>query len=400
MATNFALINKETLNFICNGKGITIDFLAQKSKYSTDKIKRWLDINDKLFPTIIQAKTLANCLHIPFASLYMDPKDIPMKSIPSYKNMRTVMNMAYNDESSINIAIIDVLTAFDFLMETNKEMDIPNPVYVAPASINSDDPNVWADEIRKYLNLQIDEQFNLSSSRKFYLYLRNKVESKGVFVHCFSGVPVETVRGFAIFNNKQPIIGLNADDRYPAKSFSIIHELVHIIKREPSLCNDNYSSFATLSEEIFCNAVAGELLVPSSALNVLLLNEEYNHPYNLTDIKRMADTFSVSKEVIIRRLLDTGKIDRNAYEAYNKIFLEELEKQREQNKINREKGLPTSFPRNTAQIAVDRTSTSICTALYLGYAADMYSKYELANHLGIKLDKVDMFLKEAGTWNN
>ena len=94
MATNFALINKETLSFICNGKGVTIDFLAQKSKYSTDKIKRWLDINDKRFPTINQAKTLADCLHIPFASLYMDSKDIPMKSIPSYKNMRTVMNMA------------------------------------------------------------------------------------------------------------------------------------------------------------------------------------------------------------------------------------------------------------------------------------------------------------------
>ena len=39
MATNFALINKETLNFICNGKGVTIDFLAQKSKYSTEMPK-------------------------------------------------------------------------------------------------------------------------------------------------------------------------------------------------------------------------------------------------------------------------------------------------------------------------------------------------------------------------
>ena len=400
MATNFALINKATLIFICNGKGVSIDFLAQKSKYSIDKIKRWLDINDKLLPSIVQAKTLADCLHIPFASLYMDSKDIPLKSIPSFKNMRTVMNTACNDNRTINIAIIDVLTAFDFLMETNKELGIPNFSYIAPPSMNSNDPKVWADEIRKYLDLRIEEQFNLPTARKFYLYLRNKVENKGVFVHCFNGIPVDTVRGFAIFNNKQPIIGLNADDRYPAKSFSVIHELVHIIKREPSLCNDNYSSFATLSEEIFCNAVAGELLVPETTLNVLLLNENCKSPYNLTDIKRMADTFSVSKEVIVRRLLDIGKIDRNAYEAYSKILLEELEKQRAQNRINRVNGVSTSFPPDMGRIAIDRTSASICTALYLGYAADMYSKFDLANHLGIKLDKVDVFLKEAGTWSN
>ena len=81
-------------------------------------------------------------------------------------------------------------------------------------------------------------------------------------------------------------------------------------------------------------------------------------------------------------------------------ILEELEKQRAQNRINRVNGVSTSFPPDMGRIAIDRTSASICTALYLGYAADMYSKYDLANHLGIKLDKVDVFLKEAGTWSN
>ncbi len=259
MTSNCALINKETLNFICKGKGVTVDFLAQKSKFSSDIIKRWLDINDKLLPTINQAKSLAVCLHIPFASLYMNSNDIPMKVIPSYKNMRTIFNMTCIDDSAINIAIIDVLTALDFLVETNKELEIPNTLYIESPLINSNDPMIWATEIRKYLGLSLDEQFMLSSSRKFYLYLRNKVENKGIFIHCFNGVSVEVARGFAIYDKKHPIIGLNADDRHPAKCFSIIHELVHIIKRESSLCNDNYSSFAALSEEIFCNAVAGEL---------------------------------------------------------------------------------------------------------------------------------------------
>lgn len=400
MTSNCALINKETLNFICKGKGVTVEFLAQKSKFPSSKIKRWLDTSDKLLPTINQAKSLAGCLHIPFASLYMNSKDIPMKVIPSYKNMRTILNMAYIDDSAINIAIIDVLTALDFLEETNKELDRTNPLYEEFPLINSNDPMIWANEIRKYLNLSLDEQFALSSSRKFYLYLRNKVESKGIFIHCFNGVPIEVARGFALYDKKHPIIGLNADDRHPAKCFSIIHELVHIIKRDSSLCNDNYSSFTALSEEIFCNAVAGELLVPNSAFSTLLLKGKYSTPYSLADIKLIADTFSVSREVIVRRMLDNGKIDMSAYDTYNDLFRKEIERQREQNKIDRANGLPPTFPRNMSLIAVDRTSPSICTALYLGYAADLYTRNDIANHLGIKLNKVDGFLREAAIWNN
>ena len=41
------------------------------------------------------------------------------------------------DDSAINIAIIDVLTALDFLVETNKELEIPNTLYIESPLINS-----------------------------------------------------------------------------------------------------------------------------------------------------------------------------------------------------------------------------------------------------------------------
>ena len=67
---------------------------------------------------------------------------------------------------------------------------------------------------------------------------------------------MEMARALAIYVKEMPIIGINDEDRPPAKSFSMIHELVHIFKRESSLCNDMRSA---RSEEVFCNAVAGEL---------------------------------------------------------------------------------------------------------------------------------------------
>ena len=88
-----------------------------------------------------------------------------------------------------------------------------------------------------------------------------------MFVHCFTDVPIEMARAFAIYDSTMPIIGLNDDDRQPAKSFSMIHELVHIFKRESSLCNDMRS---LRKEEAFCNAVAGEVLVPRDALSAII----------------------------------------------------------------------------------------------------------------------------------
>lgn len=87
-----------------------------------------------------------------------------------------------------------------------------------------------------------------------------------------------------------------------------IHELVHLFKRESSLCNDMSSSASTLSEEVFCNAVAGELLVPKRALRIVLEHGHYFAPYSIDDIKRVADRFSVSREVIVRRLLELRMI--------------------------------------------------------------------------------------------
>lgn len=399
MARIVALINKETLSFICASRGVSADFLARKLKLPTDQVGRWLDANDRSLPTFNQAKEIAHHLHVPFAGLYMNKEDVPTKYIPHFKNMRTLHNRLSFDDSAINIAISDALIALDFLLNENDNLGISQQPYAEIPTIYSDSPILWAEEIRKYLGASLEEQFNFSSTRKFYLYLRNKVENRGIFIYCFYGVPVEDIRGFALYDKIHPIIGLNTDDRYPAKTFSIIHELVHLIKRESSLCNDIYSSFTAFDEEVFCNAVAGELLVPRDALALFLTENNFSTPYSLSDIEIIAQAFSVSKEVILRRLLDNGYIGENEYNTYNKLLKNEIEQQKEQKRTDRNNGLQTQFSQNMSLVAVDRTSISICKTLYAGYAADVYSKIDLANYLGIKLNRVDGFLREVAQWN-
>ena len=78
-----ALINKEGIPFVCKGKKVTIDYIHSITKYTPEQLSRWTDPKDTALPTIRQAKAIAHCLHLPFASLYMNAEHIKLAAIPS-----------------------------------------------------------------------------------------------------------------------------------------------------------------------------------------------------------------------------------------------------------------------------------------------------------------------------
>ena len=96
-----ALINKETLVYVCTQKKVSPQYLIRKGGFKEDRLNKWLNISETLLPTVKQAKTLAACLHLPFAALYMNSCDIPVHKIPVLKNMRTLWNSVNNDDSEL-----------------------------------------------------------------------------------------------------------------------------------------------------------------------------------------------------------------------------------------------------------------------------------------------------------
>lgn len=399
MLYTYALINKETLSFICNMKSVSSEYIAKKSKITVEKIKSFLSTDNTSLPTIKQAKLIAACLHIPFAALYMKKDNIPLKCIPNIKNFRTIQADDDNDDSALNIAMIDIILKKDFLHSIDEDLGISRQTF-CPVISDSEDVAEWAKLFREFFQIQLDYQYKCSSSRQFYLYLRNRIEQKGVFIQSFTDVPLEKARGFAIYDKYQPMIGINSNDRYPAKSFSIIHELTHIFKMESSVCNDMFNRCTPQLEEKFCNAVAGEFLVPSVALNIVLNSSIFSKPYTTDNIMQIAKRFSVSREVIVRRLLDIKKIDENEYDTYCDLFLREFEAEQEEQKIARQNGNAKPIPVNVAREAFDRTSSSICKSLYAGYIAEVFSRLDIARYLSIKENYIDKFFKETSKWVN
>lgn len=389
----YAKVNKETLRFIRDKKQVSFDYIERIAKFPEAKITLWEDESSDKLPTINQAKKLALCYRVPFAGFYMNSADINVKHLPRLINKRSMIGAAA-DDSAVNLALLDLINERDFYVETKEALNETIPEFDLQIS-DTLLATEWAKIIREYFDIKLSDQYRCGSKRKFYLYLREKIEAKGLFIQGFQKVDVGTLRGVAIVDDSMPIIGINDDDRYPAKSFSILHELVHIIKRTSSICNDMFGSNPWDAEEVFCNAVAGEVLVPRAALFSVAKN--YSQ-YTIGEVDAIANKFSVSSEVIARRLYDTGKRGKAWYEQVSAELAQRFHDERENLKAAVKMGLSDGPKRNMSREAVDRTSTSLCEALLKGYSEGIFDKADISAHIGIGQKHINKFVSEVMGW--
>lgn len=397
MVRTDANINKETLNFICSQIGVTVTFLSKKTGQKEDRINSWLDTLNTDYPTINQAKELAKVLKVPFAGLYMNKNILPIKKLPNLRNLRTLPYGVVMGDSSLNLAVAELIRYHEFLTSAESELKIEAVPLSLPAIDDNASISEYAKIIRDFFDIQMVDQFKLPTPRQFYLYVRQKIENKGIFIHCFTGVDIQIARGISIFNETAPIIGINDNDRYPAKTFSIIHELVHILKRQSTICNEMITSFSSAAEEVFCNAVAGEVLVPAASLSAYLTEKNITF-IGLDDVETMASRFSISKEVIIRRLLDTNRFSKDEYNNFADEIRQTLSWQKEEDKLARQEGRGKPVLKNVSREAIDKTSPTICRVLLIGYSDGYFSKQEVSGFLRIKEKHIPNFLAEVSKW--
>ena len=174
-----------------------------------------------------------------------------------------------------------------------------------------------ASRIVERLSFKLDEFRKEKTVDDAFDYVRTTIERSGVFVLLIgnlgsyhSNIPVEIYRGFAIADKLAPMIVINDQDARAAWSFTAIHELVHLWLGTTGVSGDD----ATAGIEQYCNDVAGEVLLPSSELNVFTGTLSRDRAVELIDI--YAPQWRVSRQMVAYKLYRSGKI---GYRTWNEI---------------------------------------------------------------------------------
>ena len=179
----------------------------------------------------------------------------------------------------------------------------------------SPDSRETADRVRGYLGVPLEVQTDIwKTSEEALKAWRAAVEAVGVFVFKHSFKQRE-ISGFSLFYPELPLIVINNSTAVTRQTFTLFHELAHLLLQVSGVTKADDRYIASLSGEprrveVFCNQFAADLLVPSGQVRAAIKR------LGMTDrsIATVAATYKVSREVILRRLLDLRLVTKAHYE--------------------------------------------------------------------------------------
>jgi Zn-dependent peptidase ImmA (M78 family)/transcriptional regulator with XRE-family HTH domain len=279
------------------------------------KINAWEA--EEVQPTIKQLEDFARAVHVPFGYLFLPaPPNEPMP-IPDF---RTLDGRGVRRPSP---ELLDMVYACQERQSWYKEFSLTTrqseAEFVGSARLQ-DRPVAVAAGMAEILNFDLEARASCRTWEEALRLFIAQADSIGVLV-MVSGVVLsnnnrkldpEEFRGFALADRRAPLIFVNGSDSKSAQMFTLAHELAHLWLGSTAVSDASAApNGGHRREEVWCNAVAAELLVPLAALrNDLLHDETVEHV-----VGRLTRRYKVSSLVILRRLLDAGWLDRAAFDV-------------------------------------------------------------------------------------
>ena len=153
---------------------------------------------------------------------------------------------------------------------------------------------------------------------------RHAVESRGLLVFRSNGyagawqIPKDDpICGFTVYDANCPVIVVKKMLFESRQTFTLMHELGHVLLHRQSFIDDEGDLDAHAPKEKTANAFAGRLLVPDKFLRLVDDSDRPSQVSSYGDWLRLfCERWGVSSEVILRRLLDSGRLDDVSYNSY------------------------------------------------------------------------------------
>jgi len=308
-----AHVNKEVLSWARTQSGLSLEAAAKKIRVSSERLASWEAGTDR--PTIVQLRKAARVYQFSFAVFFLPS---PPQGYQPIKDFRRFMGVSPEGLSSeLTLEIRRAYDRREIALELHRELETSSPTFNLGVDTH-ERPEAFAQRLRQHLGVTAQEQGRWRDPSIGFKEWRSRIEGAGVLVFQASGIDLEEMRGFSVGDGSLPIVVVNRSDAYAGRSFTLVHELTHVALHNEGLCTldeDGLGSAEVRRIEVFCNAVAGAALVPaSSLLGVGSVLQHGSMRWEPRELDAVARTFAVSRQVIIRRLLDLGCTDQVNYD--------------------------------------------------------------------------------------
>ncbi|MFN8657687.1 MAG: XRE family transcriptional regulator [Candidatus Obscuribacterales bacterium] len=370
MASIPAVVKPELLAWARTTAGYSPSQAAEKLKIPTDRLVAWESGQENL--SVPQLRKMAMLYKRPLAAFFLPAP--PVEPEFEIHDFRLSPETRLSRSPELLQAIRNAHSRREIAIELYEQInDEPPPDFSFKFSV-SDDPEQSAAQLKQFLRVSLPEQKSWPEAESFARW-RAAIERANVLVFQASRISTEVMRAFSVARQPYPVMVLNSSDAQKARIFSMLHELTHIALGKEGVCDFHESKDPNLDVEVFCNRIAGEMLVPRSAL---IGEPELKGAVDAEDVESLASRYRVSREVVLRRLLICGKIKQSFYDRMFSVYRQQYESIKEAQKAK--EGGPKYSVR-----AFNAAGPLFARLVLQNYREDKITASDVADYLSVKM---------------
>lgn len=315
MAEQSINVNPVLIRWAIERSGRSLDALARY----LPRIEQWE--SGEARPTLRQLETLAKKTWTPLGYFFLTEPPEEKLPVPDFRTARDepIRRLSPNLIDTLHTMQRRQAWMRDYLVEMGHE----RLSFIGSAK-PSDNIETVAKSIRRVLDLADGWAGQIATWTDALRVLRDAAESAGVLI-VINGVvgndthrkldPAE-FRGFVLADDYAPLVFINGADARSAQMFTLAHELAHLWIGQGGIFDLPDLQVAGDRQEMFCNRVAAEFLIPAAELKRFWSQARRDkEPFQAIALK-----FKVSPIVSARRALDLDLISRQEFFDFYRAY--------------------------------------------------------------------------------
>ena len=382
---NKAIIKAELLVWARQRAKVTAEVAAKAANVRLEVLASW-EAGEEA-PTLNQLRALANCYHFPLAAFYLQEPPTDFAPLRDFRRLPD----AGDEEISPNLAL-HIRNAYErreLALELQEELGELAAPFPLRATLTTN-PEELGRSIREFLGVDGEQQKRAARQNKVFDFWRRRLEEKGVLVFVISGphyaVDLAEMRGFTIAKSPLPVIVVNGKDSSAGgRSFTLLHELVHIILGESALSNGRGDVDTRPAErriERFCDAVAAATLMPRDlVLSFPEAQTAGERSWKDEVLGSIAKAIGVSRQALLIRLVTLHRASWTFYRAKADQYDEE---RRAAAAIEEKKAVPIKRP----VMLMSWNGRSFTGLVLRSYYDQRITLNDVSSYLGAKLKHI------------
>jgi Zn-dependent peptidase ImmA (M78 family) len=391
-------INPALLVWARETAGFTPLEAAKRLKIDEARLGAWEDPANEDAPSIPQLRKIAALFKRPLAVFYLE------ESPPRFAVMRDLRRLPGTGARSYSPAVqLEIRAANErreLALELAADLEQEVPTFTLGATMQEDPETVGA-RIRTTLGVTTDLQLHWrdNDGRAGFNAWRARIDNLGALVFQTTRFPSDEASGFAIAADTLPVIAVNRNDALTRRTFSLVHELAHLMIRISGVSELDTDANRPPEDqriEVFCNSVAAAALIPRDVILAeprVVAQGQRSVNWTDAEISDLARDFNVSREALLRRLLTLNRTTDEFYRHKRAQYIAEFLASQKRKK---EKTAEGELKRNMPQETVSNFGKRLVNMLLDNYHQERMTLSEVSGYLGLKVKHFPKLEEVAG----